>query len=61
MQKILLLSMVLVSIIFPSLAANDRSARRGMQKTVYSIVGFAVVYWFLLLYVYPKIFYPPSE
>jgi hypothetical protein len=55
MQKLLLTSVLLASVALPMRAARDRSAVRGLRKTVLWTVAFNVLYLIAILYVYPRL------
>jgi len=53
--KLLLISIVIASIAFPLWAAADRSARRGLRKTILAVLTFNLTYMLLLRLVYPRL------
>ena len=55
MQKLLLLSIVLVTIGVPMRAALDRNAVRSLKKAFVVIVVLNVAYLLALLFVYPHL------
>ncbi len=58
MHKLLLFSIVLVTIAAPAWAARDPNAIRGVKKTLFVLAAFAVAWLLLVKYVYPKLYYP---
>lgn len=54
MAKLLLLSTVLVSIMWPILAAQDQNPGRGLKRTVQGMVLFNVFYVIAVLEIYPR-------
>jgi hypothetical protein len=55
LQKLLLLSILLVMVGVPTFAARDRRAARSLKKTLVAVVFLNVVYLLLLLFVYPRL------
>jgi hypothetical protein len=55
MQKALLISIAVATIIIPMWAARDRRARRGLRKAVVCLVLFNVVYFLAVMFVYPRL------
>lgn len=55
MQKFTLLSILLATVIIPMVAASDRSAKRGLRRTVLWMAAFNVAYLFAIIYVYPRL------
>jgi hypothetical protein len=53
--KLLLLSVVIMMVLVPVIAARDTSARRGLGRTVLVLVAFNVLYFLAIKYVYPRI------
>jgi hypothetical protein len=54
MAKLLLLSTVLVSIVWPILAAQDANPRRGLRRAVQGMVLYHIFYVFAVLEIYPR-------
>jgi hypothetical protein len=52
MRKVLLMSMLFLTIGIPVVAARDRNAHRGLRKTLWYTVAFYLTYWLMLLFVY---------
>ena len=55
MAKLLLLSVILVSIWLPIQAAKDSNPRRGLRRTVHYIVFYNLFYLFAVLFIYPRL------
>lgn len=54
MAKLLLLSTVLVSIVWPIIAAQDQNPRRGLRRAVQGLVLYNIFYVFAVLEIYPR-------
>ncbi len=54
-KKIVLISILLATILIPTRAANDPNPRQALKKALLYSVLFNVVYWLLLLFVYPRL------
>ncbi len=52
MRKVLLMSMLFLTIGIPAVAATDRNAHRGLRKTLVFTAAYYVVYWLALLTLY---------
>jgi hypothetical protein len=55
MAKLLLLSVVIMMVAIPVLAARDRSPRRGLQKTILLVIAFNIFYVFVHRFIYPHV------
>lgn len=55
MQKFVLLTIMLATVIIPMWAAGDRSARRGLRRTLLLMVAFNAIYLFSIIYVLPRL------
>jgi hypothetical protein len=55
MQKFLLLSILLATVVIPMQTAKDRSARRGLRRTLLWMAAFNAVYLFSIIYVLPRL------
>jgi hypothetical protein len=55
MEKVVMLSVVFAFIGLPWAAARDRSAVRGIQRTVLMLAVFNVMYAFTIVYVLPRL------
>jgi hypothetical protein len=55
MAKLLLLSVMIMMVAIPVLAARDRSPKRGLQKTILFVVLFNIFYVLALRYLYPHL------
>jgi hypothetical protein len=53
--KLLLLSVVIMMVLVPVLAARDTSAHRGMRRTILVLAAFNVLYFLAIKYVYVRI------
>jgi hypothetical protein len=54
MAKLLLLSTVLVSIVWPIIAARSRNPRRGLRLVLQGMLLFNLFYVFAVLEIYPR-------
>jgi hypothetical protein len=52
MRKVLLMSMLFLTIGIPAIAARDRNAHRGLRKTLLYTTVYYVAYWLALLTLY---------
>lgn len=55
MQKFLLLSLLIGTVVIPMRTAKDRSARRGLRRTLLWMALFNAVYLFSIIYVLPRL------
>lgn len=55
MQKFILVSILFAHVALPIWAARDRSARRGLKKTLVSMLVFDGVYLIAIMFVYPRL------
>jgi hypothetical protein len=55
MPKLLLISILIANLTLPMLAARDPSPRRGLRRTVVSLVLFNVFYLIGIVYILPRI------
>lgn len=55
MAKLLLLSVILVCVWLPIVAARDPNPWRGLQTTVHGIVLYNIFWVFAALVIYPRI------
>ena len=53
MTRVLLLSVLVVTVAMPSLAARDPDAVRGLKKLLIGMAGFGVFYWLLVVFLTP--------
>lgn len=51
MQKLILLSVIIASIVVPVRAASMRNPREGLKRTLTLVAIFNAIYLFLLMYV----------
>lgn len=54
-RKLILMSILIVSVAVPMIAARDRVASRGLRRTVVGFTAFVAVYVFLILYILPRL------
>jgi formate-dependent nitrite reductase membrane component NrfD len=55
MEKALLISVVIATVVIPLLAAAERDPRRGLKRTLVGLAAFNVFYAFLLRVVLPRL------
>jgi hypothetical protein len=55
MQKLLLLSLLIMIVAIPMRAAADPSPARGLRRAVIGTVAYAFVYVMLIVYVLPRL------
>jgi hypothetical protein len=55
MQKFVLLSILLATVIIPMRAATDRSPKRGLRRTIMWMAAFNVAYLIGIIYVLPRL------
>lgn len=55
MAKLLLLSVVLMSVWLPIMTARDSNQKRGLRRLVHGIVLFNLFWVFAALEIYPRI------
>jgi uncharacterized membrane protein YwaF len=55
MAKLILLSVVIMMVAIPVVAARDKNAKRGLQKAVLFAVVFNIIYVLALRYLYPHL------
>ena len=55
MTKLFLLTLVLMSVIFPMIAARDPLPARGMKKALVWVLAFNLFFVFLLRVVIPRL------
>jgi hypothetical protein len=53
--KILLVSVVLMMVAIPVLAARDPNPKRGLKKAILLVVAFNLFYLFAVRYIYPRL------
>ena len=56
MSKIIMASVIVMTIVAPILAARDASATRGLKKTTRWMIYFLVAWVFSLAYLYGRLF-----
>jgi hypothetical protein len=55
MQKLLLLSIMIMSLVLPIRASQEKERLVGMKKTIKWMALYCVFYLFGLLYIYPRL------
>jgi len=55
MQKLILISILLVDVLIPLWAARDRNAIRGLKKALFYMCICNVFYLLLVMFVYPRL------
>jgi len=58
MQTFILVSLILASMAIPAWAAGDRSARRGLKRTLLLVAGLSGAYLLVLIFFYARHFIP---
>lgn len=60
MAKLLLMSVIIVSIAFPMIFAKEKNPKSGIRKVVYSFMAFVAAWTFFAAYIYGDIATPPK-
>jgi heme/copper-type cytochrome/quinol oxidase subunit 3 len=55
MSKLLLLSVMIMMVAIPVVAARDKSTKRGLQKAILFTIVFNIFYVLALRYIYPHL------
>jgi hypothetical protein len=55
MNKLLLLSVALMLVVLPLVAARDPHPLRGLKKSLVWVIGFNAFFLFILRVVYPRL------
>ena len=55
MQKLILISILIMDVALPIWAARDRSAIRGLKKVVFYMCICNAIYLLLVMFVYPRL------
>ena len=55
MGKVLLFSILLVTVVLPALAARGASPVRGFRRLVFGIAAFNVLYLLAIVYLLPRL------
>jgi hypothetical protein len=55
LQKLCLLSLVIMAIVIPVFASRDKSRTQGFKKTLKWTAAYCVFYLFALIYIYPRL------
>ena len=58
MANAILLSLIAATVIVPAIGAYDRSARRGLKRTLLAMIAIEIVYVALLIFVYVRRYAP---
>ncbi|HET9754855.1 MAG TPA: hypothetical protein VFP52_17915 [Myxococcales bacterium] len=56
MQKLILISIIAVTVVVPALASRDPNPRRALKKLVVGTVLGIAAYVISLLFIYPRLF-----
>jgi lipopolysaccharide export LptBFGC system permease protein LptF len=57
-DKVILLSMLVVTFAFPALAARDPRPRRGLARLLLALLVFSALYVLLVTHVYARLYVP---
>ena len=52
--KLLLLSVVVMMVAIPVLAARDRSPKRGLKRALFLMLAFNLLYVLIVRFIYPR-------
>ena len=55
MQKLVLMSIIIMTLVIPVRASRSRTLGQGLRATVKWTAAYCLVYLILLLYVYPRL------
>ncbi|MEO7035148.1 MAG: hypothetical protein ABI548_14620 [Polyangiaceae bacterium] len=55
MQKLVLLSVIIASLVIPIRATHAKNAKQGLKKALVQMAIFNLIYLILVLYVYPRL------
>jgi hypothetical protein len=55
MEKVLLMSVIVVMVVLPLRAGHDVSPRRGLKRALVGVLGYNVIYALLLRFVLPRL------
>jgi hypothetical protein len=55
MQKLILISIILVDVLVPMWAARDRNPLRGLKKALFYMCVCNTIYLLLVMFVYPRL------
>jgi hypothetical protein len=55
MAKLLMLSVLVATVVMPSLAARDPSPWRGLARLILATFAFSVLYWAIVMYLAPSV------
>jgi hypothetical protein len=54
MAKLILLSVLVASVVMPSLAARDQSPWRGLKGLLVAMFAFSFFYWVVVMFLVPE-------
>lgn len=54
MTKLLLLSLIIETILVPTMAARSKDAARGLKKALVRMSACVVFYWLVVMFITPK-------
>ena len=60
MDKVILVSIIVATVVVPALGARDANPRRGLKRTLVFLFAFNVVYLALVVLVYTRLYVPHS-
>lgn len=60
MDKIILISIIVATVVVPTLGARDVNPRRGLKRTLVFLFAFNVLYLALVVLVYTRFYVPHS-
>jgi Na+/H+ antiporter NhaA len=55
MQKLVLLSVIIASLVIPIRATNAKNPVKGLKRALGQMVVFGLIYLFLLMYVWARV------
>jgi hypothetical protein len=55
MAKLLLLSILAVTVVMPSLAAREWNPVRGLKKLIVQMFTFIIIYWLVAMFLTPAV------
>jgi hypothetical protein len=55
MAKLLLLSVLAVTVAMPSLAAREANPVRGVKKLLAQLLAFSFLYWLVVMFLTPEV------
>jgi hypothetical protein len=54
MNKLLLLSVLIVPLVVPGVTSRDQDAARGLKRLLVGMSVFGVFYWFVFMFLVPQ-------